>query len=350
MARTFHDDAIRFMTDLLKLLERETQSQSLGEATSGNESVFSVLLRLIGAQSNVVLDTNQDPENRVTVDSENGEANDLFNNFFKVQIRSVETELAQINSLLKAYRKRLTRYSKARTQIKLNRTKRLIEEPENPLDAQDLVKDSPEQTRKILAEEQRKLREAGDLTGIVDQDIELQRALQLSVEAAVNVPEDTGEFRSQLVRFMTANAKEAGDNIERLNLFKQEVQNEVNRLENSDKLLFEGVETFSGEDQKLSLLQVIDVLIFLTDRNRMKYDCSQCKFFKKGKSEVCTFAGEGATGLTPLVNIIDEEGNTIVGRLTQSTNNCKQVWGLDSNEYYSPSDDIIQALESILKG
>ncbi len=346
----FHNDARQFMTDLLKLLERESQSQTLGESTSGNESVYSVLLRLIGAQSQVILNADQDPENKVVVDPEEADSQDLFNNFFKVQVRSVELELEQINTLLQAYRRRLTRYSKARTKIKLNRTKKLIEVPTTPLDAQELVKDTPELTRKALSEEQEKLQKAGDITGIIDQDIQLQRALELSVRSAINVPENTGIFRNQLVSFMTSTAKEASDNIERLTLFKKEVTSEVNRLENSDQLLFDGVETFSGEDQKLSVLQVIDVLIFLTDRKRMKYDCSQCKFFRTGKSDICTFAGEGVTGLTPLVNITDEEGNTIVGRLTQTTNSCKQVWGLDSNEYYAASDDLIKALENILKG
>jgi len=91
-------------------------------------------------------------------------------------------------------------------------------------------------------------------------------------------------------------------------------------------------------------------LIFLTDRKKMKYDCSQCKFFREGKSNVCIFAGAGAVSLTPLVTITDQStNNSVIGRLTKPINSCKQVWGLESNEYLSSSDSIIEFLQGQLK-
>jgi hypothetical protein len=148
---------------------------------------------------------------------------------------------------------------------------------------------------------------------------------------------------------MTATAKESLDKIEQLDLLKQELQNEVYKLENADNLLFNGVSTFNKDSKKLSLLQVIDVLIFLTDRKKMKFDCSQCKYYRKGKSEACTFAGSGSVSPAPLVTLTDAQGNPIIGRLTRSTNSCKEVWGLETNEYFTASDDIVIALKKLLE-
>lgn len=345
---TFHDNSLEFMTDLLRLLDKQAQTSNLGESASGKESVYSVLLRLTGVTKNISFDIDKDPNS--TSELKADKQTNLVDSFFKIHTKSTDLQLAEINMLLRAFKKRVTRYSLARQQIKLNRTRRLVAVPTNPLIAENLVKTNLDQTRRSLAKEQKKLKDAADLTGIVDQDISIQKALELSINNAVNVPEDTGELRNQLVSFLKSTGKEAADNIERLTLFKQEIQAEVGRLENAEKLLFDGIGTFSGADQKLSLLRVLDLLIFLTDRKKMKYDCSQCKFFREGKSNVCIFAGAGAFSLTPLVTITDQfTGDSVIGRLTKPINSCKQVWGLESNEYFSPSDSIVELLQGLLK-
>lgn len=344
----FHNDAVKFMVDLLKLLDQQATTSQLGSSSSGKESIFSVILRLIGVTETPNLQVNNDSKNTSTIPAP--ATPNLVDSFFKIQTRSNELQLAQINSLLKTFRKRLTRYSHARQQIKLNRTKRLIDAPTKPLVSTDLIKDDPTQTRKALGAEQAKLQQSGDLTGIVDQDLNIQEALELSINDVVNIPDNTGEFRNQLVGFLRATAKEASDNVDKLILYKTELQSEVNRLQNAEKLLFDGVETFSGSDQKLSLMKVLDVLIFLTDRKQMKYNCAQCKFFREGKSNVCTFAGQGVTALTSLVTIVDQAtGEAVVGRLAQPTNSCKEIWGLDSNDYYTPSDSVTEFLTNLLK-
>lgn len=342
---TFHDDSIKFMTDLLKLLEKESQTAPSGEYLIGIETAQSVLLRLIGITKLPVLSKVTQTEAKVT----SSDAPNLVDDFFKIKTTRTDHQLAEINSLLRAYRGRLSRYSKARTEIKLKRTKKLIETPSKPLKANDLVKDNPTQTRRFLAEKQRELRKTADLKGILDQDIQLQKALEVSVNRASELPDNLGPFSTQLQRFMSATAKEALDKIEQLDTLKQEIRNEVYKLENADNLLFKGVPTFNRDSKKLSLLQVIDVLIFLTDRKKMKFDCSQCKYYLKGKSEACTFAGSGSVSPTPLVTLTDAQGTPIIGRLTRSTNSCKEVWGLETNEYFTASDDIIVALKKLLE-
>lgn len=345
MARNFHDDATQFMTDLLKLLRSESNSANLGESLQGEESAFSVLLRLVGVENNVVLDIEGAENKEVSADN----APNLVDNFFKIQNGATADQLTKLNRLLKAYKKRLTRYSKSRVLIKLNRVKKLVEPPEELIDSRQLVKSTPEQTRKEVALRQKELQESGEVTGIVDQTIALHQALDLSVNATVNLPTDSGAFASQLRKLTTAISKDSTDTIDRLTRFKDDIQNEVTRLENTDKLLFEGAETFSTANQLLSLLNVLDVLIFLTDRQQIKYNCSECKFFRTGQTDVCIFAGKGAISNTPLVEIIDENSNKIVGRQTSPTNSCKQVWGLDSNEYHTPSDSVKDAIRKILK-
>lgn len=344
MARTFHDDATKFMADLIKLLERESQSRKVGESLTSNETAASTLLRIIGILQDPKLDNSETTETTVQQALPN-----LVDDLFKIQNTRTDQQLQQINNLLNAFRKRLTRYSKARNQIKLKRTQKLIEIPENPINPADLVKNSPEETSEAVAKKQQQIREEGDLKGVIDQDISLQRALELSINQTVDLPAEAGAFSSQLRRFMTAMGKEAGDKIENLQLRKQEIQNEVNRLENSDNLLFQGAPVFGNTEKTLSLLKVIDVLIFLTDRKRVKFNCSECKNFRQGRTNACIFAGTGAISPAPLVTLTDEQGNPIIGRLTRPTNSCKQTWDLESNEYWQASEDLTNALNDLLE-
>jgi hypothetical protein len=347
----FHDDAVQLMTDILNMLNQEAQSSQVGDSSTGNESVYSVLLRLVGVSNSVVLNINNKATDTTTQPGVATKDPNLVDDFFKIQDRSTELQLAQINLLLKTFKQRLSRYSKARQSIKLNRTKRLIDPAAKPLDASKLVLSTPEQTRKGLTAAQSKLQKEGDITGIIAQDIAIQTALGASINNATPIPENIGNFASQLTNFLRSTATEAEDNIYNLTLFQNEIQSEVNKLENAQKLLFDGSPTFSGPDQTLALINILNLLIFLTDRKQMLYNCSQCKFFRPGKSNVCIFAGAGGSSSpTSLVNLIDQSGNPVVGRLTQPNNSCKQVWGLDSNEYYAPADSITQALTKLLKG
>lgn len=351
MANKFQKDAVRFMTDLLKLLDQEAKQGSIGDSTTATEDIVSVLLRLIGATNDITLNVENNSDNKVQ--GENETESNLLDDFFKIQTEDNRLNVAQINSLLKTFRRRLKRYSQARQNIKLNRTKLLIDSPDNPINSEDLVKDTPEATRREVAKKQREIRKSGDLKGIIEQDISLQKAMELSVNRTVQIPENIGEFRSQLVRFLTSTAKEADDKIEKLTTFGQETLSEVNRLEEEENLLFNGVGTFSGTDRKLSLMKVLDVLIFLTDRQKVQYNCRQCKFFRQGnKGGVCVFAGKGSDSLpTRQVTITDQvTGATVVGREVPSPteNSCKNVWGLDSNQYYALAEDLIEALEELL--
>ena len=350
MTNQFQNDAVRFMTDLLKLLDEQAKQGSVGDSTSATENIVSVLLRLLGVTDTIILNVENNSDNKVQGAKE--EIPNILDDFFKIQTEDNRLNVAQVNSLLKTFRRRLKRYSQARQEVKLNRTKLLIETPDDPIDTADLVKNTPDATRREVAKKQVELQESGDLKGIIEQDISLQRAMELSVNRAVNIPEDTGEFRSQLVRFLTATAKEADDNIEQLQITGQEIQSEVNKLEEEQNLLFNGTETFSGPDQKLSLMQVLDVLIFLTDRQQIQYNCEQCIHFRQGNKGVCTFAGQG-TGSAPTrqVTITDQQtGATVVGREvpSPSENSCKNIWGLDSNQYYAPAEDIVNALRKLL--
>ena len=238
-----------------------------------------------------------------------------------------------------------------------------MESPSNPLNPDELVLYTPEQTREELASTQKEIRETGDLTGVLQNDLALQEALKRSVRSATSIPENTGPIRSQLSRFINSTAKEAEDKIQRLNTRRTETQNEVNRLEQAEKLLFSGIETFSGPDKTLSLTRVLDVLIFLTDRERSKYNCQKCQFFREGvpgdnaqgqPPQACIFAGEGANAPAPVVRITVQDNNgdpqVLVGRQTEKRNSCKETWGLSSNQYHQPADSVIEQVKIILKG
>lgn len=345
----FQDNAIQTIVDLLKLLDEKSSAGSLGESSTGKETFFSTLLRIIGVTHNVNLNINRE-EGNSTEEPTPTEPN-LVDNFFKVKTRTSEIELQEVNKLLIVYKKRLLRYSKARQAIKLSRISKLVEKPTTPLDPTKLVKDTPESTRKNISSEQKKLIDKRDFKGIIDQEISLNRALELSVSTASQIPENTGDFRNQLVQLLRATASEAENSIEILDLYKQEVQIEVNKLSKEEKLLFSGIDDPSGSQQKLSLMKVLDLLIFLTDTKKMKYDCSQCKFFREGKTSACTYAGGDAVSLTRSVTIIDKQtGQTVNGQLSRPTDSCKQIWNLEKNDYFEPADSVVKFIEGLLKG
>jgi hypothetical protein len=340
------DEASKFMEDLIKLLAKEASNVQTGESVSGTEEASSILLRILGLTKVPVygeVDRSEIPPGTLAQTSDT-----LVDTLFKVKNKSAELQLKQISTLLKTYKSKVARQSKARTNIKLKRTQKLAEEADNPIVAEDLVKDTPEQTQKAIAEKQKELREKGDLKGIINQDIQLQKALELSVSRSVDIPENSGPFAGQLTSLVNATGKQATDRIEKLNSLKKELQGEVNKLQNTEKLLFEGMPVLGQEDQKISLLSVIDLLIFLTDRKQMKYDCSQCIFYREGRSNACTFIGAGISS-APLVNLTDEEGNPIIGRLTKPNNSCKEVWNLETNQYFTAADKIVAAAKKMLE-
>jgi hypothetical protein len=361
--KSFHDDAVKFMADLLKLLQEQAKSNIVGDNSIGVESVYSVLTRLIGITADPRLQVDQNINYNVSGNSfstpediqQEASTKDLLNNFLKSQQTLVKIQIEQLNNLLKVYRKRLFKYSKARQLIKLNRTKRLIDPPKNPLNAQSLVKDTLEQTSKNLIEHQQKLKKQGDLTGIILQDQQLQKALSISVDKSSAIPEDLGEFRNQLVDLLRSTAREADNKSEQIDIQINETEAEVARLQNENKLLFDGIETFSGDTQKLSLIKILDVLIFLTDKQKVNYKCVQCKYYKQGetktgeKLQVCSFGGTSAASEKKAVNFKDQNGNIIVGQQTTSNGSCDTVWKLEHNNYYSPSESIITEINKILR-
>lgn len=345
----FQDNSIQTMIDLLKLLDEKATSESVGESALGRETFYSTLLRIIGVTQKIGLTLDKEKGNSKVQDTT--PTPNLLDNFFKIKTRTNELELQEVNKLLTTYKKRLLRYSKARQSIKLNRINKLVQAPTTPLDPTKLVKETPELTRKSISQEQKKLIDKRDFTGIIDQEISLNRALELSASAVAQIPENTGDFKNQLIQILRATSSEAEENIETLTLYKQEVQIEVNKLTKEEKLLFSGIDDPSGSKQKLSLMKVLDLLIFLTDTKKMKYDCSQCRFFREGKTSACIFAGKGAISLTRPVTIVDKQtGQTVNGQLSSPTNSCKQVWDLEKNDYYEPADSIAKLLEDKLKG
>lgn len=339
-------EASKFMEDLIKLLAKESANVQVGDSTFGEEKASSILLRVLGLTKVPVYDKVDRSE--VPPDTLAQTSDSLVDTLFKVKNNSAELQVKQINTLLKTYKSNVSRQSKARTNIKLKRTQRLVEAADKPIVAEDLVKDTPEQTQKAIAEKQRELRKEGNLKGIVDQDIELQKAMELSVSRSVEIPEGSGSFAGQLTSLVNATGKQASDRIERLTSLKKELQGEVDKLENTEKLLFTGMPVLGKEDQKISLLSVIDLLIFLTDRKQMKYNCSQCIFYREGRSNACIFVGAGISS-APLVNLTDEEGNPIVGRLTKPSNSCKEVWNLETNQYFTAADKIVATVKEMLE-
>jgi hypothetical protein len=344
----FQDRSTQMMIDILKLLNEKASSDSLGESAKGQETIFSTLLRMIGVTQAV----NYSIEGTSGSASQTKEKDpNLVDDFFKSKVRANELQLTEINNLLVAYKKRLLRYSKAKQSIKLNRLNRLVEQAAKPIDPVTLVAATPELTRKNVTQQQKSLIENRDFQGIIDQEIALNRALELSVGKVAEIPETTGDFRNQLIQLLRATASETQDTTEDLELYKQEVQLEVNKLKQQEKLLFSGIDDPSGSKQKLSLMKVLDVLIFLTDTKKIKYDCSQCKFFREGKTSACIYAGEGAIAQTRPVTIVDKQtGQPVGGHLSRPTDSCKQIWNLEKNDYYEFSPAVVELLSSLLKG
>jgi len=345
---TFYDQAITFVTDLFNQLEKQSQSQTVGEGNKARETASSTLLRLIGVLSSpdIKVDGKSTTQQAPTTSEKT-----LLHSFLKVKTKLTEQQIQLIHQLLITYRSRLTRYSRVRSKIKLNRIKKLIDAPKNPIKTSSLIKKTPEDTRREITLQLQKLQQAGDTTGLLVQEININQALTQSVSEITNaIPQDIGVIRPQLVGLLGATGKDSSDQIEKLTALQKELTKEALRLENDENLLFKGQKTFIGDTEKLSLLQVLDLLILLTDRQKVKYQCSECKFFRTGKTPACLFASSGGSPKTAQVTIQDTNGSQVLGRLTKPTNSCFEVWSLDTNEHFTPSEAFVKALEKILKG
>lgn len=343
---SFQDNASQAMTDLLKVLLEEAKTASTADDAQATESVYSVLLRLIGISRRATLNIQKDANNKINTESST-EFN-LIDNLFKIQNKATEQQLINLNALLKTYKQRLLRYSKNRQTIKLNRTQKLVQKPQKPLNVEELVKQTPDQTKKAIAEAQKKLIQEGDIAGIIQQDLILFKALEQSIaKATPDVAENSADrMQAQLNNIVQSAGKEANNYIEKLSNYNLEIQSEIKRLQNEQNLLFQGSSTFSGDNQKLSLLNVIDLLIFLTDRKNMRYECSQCKFFIQGRNNsICSYAGTDSATSANITTILDPTtGNNVTGKQTRSTNSCKQTWGLETNNYHQLSDKIVDQI------
>lgn len=337
MSVNFQSYLIRFMTDLINVLANQRIENQVGESTISKETSSQVFLRLLGLTATA--SQQEDPES-------------LINNFFKNQTAATENQLLEINRLLKAVKKRMDRYSKVRTSIKLNRIKRIAQTPTKPLEAGDLVKNTPEETRIEVASQLNKLQQANDIQGLVDQEINLNEAMITSINTAAQLPENVGALQSSLLDLLRMNSKDSSDNNEKLQRYKKEITSEIYRLENEENLLFKGQILFSDPNSTLSVSKVLDVLIFLTDRKQVTYKCTQCKYYQKGESgrqDACIFVGEGQSANTDPITTLNSQKQSVKGVVTQGSYSCKDVWSLETNENYRPSDKLIEDVETILE-
>jgi len=347
----FHRIMIQFMDDLLLKLEQENKSIQSGEVVAA-ETIYKTLLRLIGVLKATQTEVNGET---VTITPNDTQEPNLFDAIIKPQTKLAENQIKQIHDLLTAVRDRLNRYSATRYQIKLNRTKKLLEKPKNPIDSTKLIKNSPVETRKEISKQLKKIQESSDLTGILQQEIDLNKTLIQSIERVANLPKQTDEageqtidytFRSDMMSLMRAVGKESYSNIEKLQSYQQSLQEEATHLEDAENLLLKGQPTLGNQNQKLALQDVLEVLIILTDRQALKYNCSQCKHYapsaQNSKNGFCEFSG-GAISDQKL-EVFPE------GRPTTKDKSCKDTWNLENNDYYNASDDLIQQLEKLLKG
>ncbi len=328
---SFYDEAENIFLDLLTKLEEERKSSRSGDQIQ-TETIHETFLRLIGF-------------------ADNTSDNNLLSSLLRVQTQAVSTQLNNLNSTLSSFRNRLDKYNKTQTKIKLNRIKKLIDKPNNPINSKDLIKDTPQQTKQEIIKKFKELKDKGDLKGIIQQEISANNALTSSIDAiAIAIPEEIEGLRSHLISLIRAMNKEAYQNIYKLTTMQDELTKEVEKLENIDKILFEGYNAFGNSNSVLSLLNILNVLIFITDRKQIAYHCAQCKYYSQGKNLACIYAGQGKASLTKLITAITKDKKEIPGQLTKADYSCKEVWGLSTNDHYTPSKELIDSILKLLKG
>lgn len=338
----FFDQALQLMEQILVDLEREAKQIQIG-SKEGIESADNTLLRIIGLiNSGPQIDNQQ-----LKIDAAE-QLESFVQNYFKIQRNGVAQDLKEINQILKIYRKRLGNYNKAKISIKLNRLRKLLEEP--TLDRDKLIRQTTEDTRYEVGRQFKKIKETGKIQGLVNNEIEGHEAIVESADKITGkLPNEIIQGRNILVQLLRSQSVDSLKISLNLEDYKAALQKEVYNLENFENLLFKGQLTYDG-NTKLSLSRILDLLIFLTNRQRVHYNCSQCKFYLQSKNSVCIYAGDGKHSLTSTVTVTNSNGKEVTGKLTKTNNSCKEVWGIDTNDYFQPSESLTSFAKKILQG
>lgn len=323
-----YDDLEIAFTDFIRRLLQDRESKKSDNQIL-TENVYQTCLRLLGY-------VDGDPDLKT-----------FTHGLFKSKNPNVTILSSKISSILSAGQSKLSGYDKVQTYVKLKRINKLVES-DNFIDYKSLVSDSIPGMRNNITKKLKELRESNQHSNLLGNEIAINNAVTSFIDnAAEALPDNVEYLKPQLISLMRNTATDAYKNIYELSLYKESLIRERDKLQQIESILSSGQAVDDGDGSTLSLKGILGIFIFLT---KQKYQCSECKFYKKGKfGEACIYASTDHEAVTKSVTTVDDLKNEVNGHYTKSNNSCKEVWGLVTNDYFVPSKEQIEKAEKILK-
>jgi len=266
-------------------------------------TTLSTLFRLLGFTSNI----NEDEAT----------SGDAFIKYARKKGKGINETKFVLLRYLQGTKSRIEKWKKDTNILQINRIVRLLGEgaPEVPIEPDDTLETALQKIKKYKKE----VSNNKDEIGALSTEEAMVTAATEAIDAVVSsLPtESLGDFGPEIISIIKADSNFLSRNGQRLRSRIRTLQVELATLQSQDGLIDTGVD-YSGGLGKMSLLKVIEVLIYLLEQ--VKYECSECFYFVEGKCERSGFLNQGAK-------------ETVAG------NSCLVIFNEVDNIYWRASED-----------
>lgn len=245
----------------------------------------------------------------------------------------------RLYNLLLYLKNKILKYDKTILKIKLKRANRLT--TGKLINYTNLIGKDYDETKKNINQVIYNLKNDSNIDNIINNEIAANNALLTSL-SLVDIP--NFKFSDYITSLIMIIGNESKYNISRLNVYRDSLLKERNRLSKLDNIINNG---YYINGIEISLIKIIDLLLNLLEK---KYTCSECRYYVKGNNfSICKYQNTDLTPKTKQAIVVDLDRNNISGYITNDDMSCKDVWDLIDNNYFSPNDNLINDIKKKFK-
>lgn len=267
-------------------------------------TTLSTLFRLLGFTSNI----NEDE----------AAGRDTFIKYVRKKGKGInETKLILLR-YLQGTKSRIEKWKKDTNVLQINKILRLLGEgaPELTIEPEDTLDVALQKIKKY----KKQISNNKDEVGILSTQEAMVTAATEKIDAVVgSLPtEGLGDFGPEIISIIKADSNFLSRNGQQLRSRIRTLEIELSKLQNQGQLINAGVDLSNTNLGKMSLLKVLEVLIYLIEQ--IKYECGECFYFIEGKCERSGFLNQGT-------------------QETVATNSCLEIFNEVDNIYWRLSED-----------